>query len=67
MTYTNTRRNRVPPLGGLLEQDVAAMLRERMEGIETGQPYSELAHELIVVIRHRVLQEIATYARENIR
>lgn len=28
---------------------------------------SELAHDIVVVVRERVLNELASYARENIR
>lgn len=47
----------------LLQGDILEMLRERCGNGHD----AELAHDLIVVIRERVLQEIGTYARRNIR
>jgi hypothetical protein len=47
----------------LLKDDVAAMIRESRGVIHEG----ELAANIITVVRERVLQEVQTYARENIR
>lgn len=72
MTSTPIRRmaqkglasNRSAATDRVLEADVTAMLREaRRAGIDD----VELAHDLVVVIRERVLREIETYARRNIR
>lgn len=53
---------------GLLQRDVAAMLRDYPDDLSYGTEASmELAHDLIVVIRERVLRELESYARENIR
>lgn len=49
----------------LLQQDVAAMISETDRVV--GREAEELAHDIIVVVRERVLREIAGYARENIR
>lgn len=49
--------------GRLLHQDVTDMIKER-QGEQTPE---ELAHSIIVVVRERVLRELASYARENVR
>jgi hypothetical protein len=49
----------------LLQGDVAAMISESERII--GREAEELAHDIIVVVRERVLTELSTYARENIR
>lgn len=45
----------------LLQEDVTAMIADN----DTDSP--TLAHDIIVVVRERVLREIQSYARENIR
>jgi hypothetical protein len=52
----------------LLCDDVAAMIREteRRWPSDSGTIYG-LAQDVIVVVRERVLQEIESYARENVR
>lgn len=59
--------NRPAATDRVLETDVSAMLRERHATICRDRDYDELAHDLVVVIRERVLQEIQSYARRNIR
>lgn len=49
----------------LLQEDVAAMISESQRII--GREAEELAHDIIVVVRERVLRQLASYARENIR
>lgn len=56
------RRHRVAH--NLLQGDVVDMLKEARR---TGVSDPDLAHDLIVVIRERVLQELQSYARQNIR
>lgn len=44
------------------------MIREHPNDLSYGTEASEeLAHDIIVVVRERVLQEIESYARENVR
>lgn len=49
----------------LLQEDVAAMIADtgRVVGLESDQ----LARAIITVVRERVLRELSSYARENIR
>ena len=49
----------------LLQADVAAMIGDA-ELLDKGDR-ERLAHDIIVVVRERVLRELASYARENIR
>jgi hypothetical protein len=66
--FRHPGRPRRTDTDGLLLRDVAAMLRDYPHEISADQGAAEeLAHDLIVVIRERVLREIAGYARENIR
>lgn len=53
----------------LLAKDVAAMIRDNRDNIGGWVSTSdeELARDIIVVVRERVLRELETYARENIR
>ena len=46
----------------ILQEDVAAMILDR--GADSA---TDLARDIITVVRERVLQEIGTYARQNIR
>jgi hypothetical protein len=48
-----------------LQSDVIHMLTEN--GHCPGRGAQELAHDIIVVVRERVLTELASYARQNIR
>lgn len=49
----------------LLQRDVAAMITETGRFLE--HESDELARDIIVVVRERVLKEIESYAREQIR
>lgn len=52
----------------LLRQDVAAMIREYPNEVSADQEAAEeLAGDIVTVVRERVLREIESYARENIR
>jgi len=64
-TRRGRRRVRRASESDLLQKDVAAMISEseRIIGLEA----DELAHDIIVVVRERVLREIESYARENVR
>lgn len=59
------RHSRRADKGKVLQQDVAALIQDtqRIIGVEA----DELAHDIIIVVRERVLREIESYARENIR
>lgn len=57
---TQTRRRR-----DLLQHDVAAMILDALQ--EGDADRDKLAHDIIVVVRERVLRELSTYARETIR
>lgn len=48
-----------------LQSEVVDLLRER--GHEAPTDQGELAHDIIRIVRERVLREIGTYARENVR
>lgn len=50
-----------------LQADIAAMLRDAKKCDCNNWDIKDLAHDLIVVIRERVLQEIQSYARHFIR
>lgn len=67
MTSTRRRRSRVRKAAesDLLQKDVAAMIGDADTLYE--EERQQLAHDIIVVVRERVLNELATYARENIR
>lgn len=70
MSTTRTpRRTRKASESRLLQEDVAAMVRDQREGRNMHQNSTdlELAHDIVLVVRERVLQEIQSYARENIR
>jgi hypothetical protein len=49
----------------MLQEDVAAMVRDHKIGRHGTE--MEVAHDIIVVVRERVLRELESYARENIR
>jgi len=55
----------------MLKEDVGQLVREyvmRPPGpINSVKHTEELAHDIIVVVRERVLREIESYARENIQ
>lgn len=52
----------------LLNQDVAAMIQERVNSLPVrNDAAEELAGDIIVVVRERVLRDIASYSRENTR
>lgn len=51
----------------MLQEDVAAMIRDGLKCDCDQVPSGELAWAVITVIRERVLREIESYARENIR
>jgi hypothetical protein len=50
----------------MLQEDVAAMVNDHKMGRRDGSTL-DLAHDIIVVVRERVLRELESYARENIR
>ncbi len=60
-----SRRIRKATESDLLRNDVSAMISET--GRVIGREADELAHDIIVVVRERVLRELEAYARENIR
>lgn len=53
----------------MLREDVAKMIQDARDNIGMWDDISdeELAKGIITVVRERVLREISTYARENIR
>lgn len=51
----------------VLQRDIASMVREAKTLRATESECLQLAHDIIVVVRERVLREIETYARQNIR
>ena len=55
------RRNR------WLADDVVAMLKERRPDMCENKDYYEFAHDLITVVRERVLEEIGSVVRERTR
>lgn len=71
MSNTPTRRGqrgvRRASQSNLLQADVAAMIRDTAQEYDRPGSAEELAHDIIVVVRERVLREIGTYARENVR
>jgi hypothetical protein len=60
-----TRKPRRTDRDEPLAADVAQMISNRCHNGEATMP--ELAHDIIVVVRERVLREIESYARENVR
>lgn len=68
-TNRSTRRSRRNDADSLLKNDVAAMIRDAREtgAVGVGVGDEELAHDIVTVVRERVLREIESLARENIR
>lgn len=62
MSQQQRRSTRKTNQANLLREDVASMLRDRGE-----DSADSLAQDVIVVVRERVLAELSSYARENIR
>lgn len=60
-----TRSTRKALQSKLLQDDVSAMISDSRRII--GREADELARDIIVVVRERVLAELSSYARENIR
>lgn len=68
MSTAKTKRGWVDNRRDLLQEDVAAMIRDRVSSHDRPETIAdELAHDIIVVVRERVLRQIESYARENIR
>jgi len=59
-------RFRGAPVSKLLQEDVAQMIRDR-EKHYTPAEDMELARDIIVVVRERILREISSLVRENLR
>jgi hypothetical protein len=53
------------PVLGSLRDDVAAMIEDH-EILDDGSTLA-LAQQIVTVVRERVLQEVQSYARENVR
>lgn len=49
-----------------LQNDVADLLHDAV-GVLSPQERGQLAHEIITIVRERVLREIESYARQNVR
>lgn len=62
-----TRTIRKTTEDAMLRKDVANMIRDTAQEYDAPDSPEELAHDIIVVVRERVLREIETYARENVR
>lgn len=59
--------NRSTKKTDLLKEDVASMIRDTMQDYDRPTIAEDLAADIIVVVRERVLREIQSYARKNIR
>lgn len=51
----------------LLCKDVASMIRDTRQDYDAPDSPEQLAHDVIVIVRERVLREIESYARQSIR